>query len=175
MSQNPDPMTTAEYDDCVVSYGTNISLWPEADHERARAYLKTPEGLDAVLFDQALATVALESQANDLLVTNTDADFLTRLQSIPENHIQSGISQHSKQQNSSLINALDVWAGKLFNPDRFWSPAGFTAQGAMAAVLLLLGMAVGAQQSPDTFEDYDISAGLFDESSLNNQGFSVDG
>jgi hypothetical protein len=172
MKKHSDLMTVAAYDACVVKYGADTSCWPENERDRVHAFLKTSEGSSAALVDNAFADVMGETGDATMPNHADAADFLARLQAIPEQYPHPAFAVDSDAQDQSFTIALGAWLGSLLEPKSLWSPAGFLAQGAMAAVLLVAGVFVGVQQRPDTFDDYDISATLFEE---NSPEYSIDG
>ena len=172
MSKSQSVMTEEDYDACVVAYGVDVALWPEADRVRAVAFMRSPQGLNAISLDNAFTDYRSKERADEMTAETNTADFLMRLQAIPD--------QYPKQASSNQVKASTQWFGQklaafvdgLIEPGRLWSPLGLATQGFAVALLMGVGMLVGAQQGTETFTDYDISAGLFEE---NTADYSIDG
>ncbi len=163
-------MTDEDFEASIVSYGTVIAAWPDDARASASRFIKTQAGKLALERSKAMDQVTAQMQA-DLRGRGGDARaFLAQLTAIADEHSQ----QHYGAAPNSKINwAVGSFLGRLFEPARIWSPAGLVSQGAFAAALLFAGVMVGANAGGiENFEDYDISAGLFEAT---DQEYSFDG
>jgi len=163
-------MTEEEFETCIVSYGMEIAIWPDDVRAAALKFIETDAGKLAFensrVMEQYTAQMrkGLQGNGNDASV------FLSQLTAIADNHSQ----QHQSaapipETNWSVGSAID----RLFEPARIWSPAGLVSQGVFAAALLFAGVMVGANAGgAESFEDYDISSGLFEAA---DQEYSFDG
>lgn len=170
MSKRRNPMTEADYDACAVMYGADVALWPTADRARALEFLKTPNGQSALAFDKVLAALQLDERDNEMVGQVDSANFLTRLQAIPDQYTQDLLPVSVDAQ--TFLQKVESFVDRIFDPVRLWSPAGLATQGLAVVLLMGVGVFVGAQQGPETFDDYDISAGLFE---ANSTEYSIDG
>jgi len=172
MSKQTDPMTEADYDACVVAHGTDIALWPATERSRAREFLQTSDGQDASKLDNLFATLGPDEGGNDMMMQADTTDFLTRLQAIPDQYPQQATAANASAGTQSLGKKVGAFIDGLLDPARLWSPTGLAAQGFAFVLLMGVGMFVGAQQGPEMFNDYDVSAGIFE---ANNSEYSIDG
>lgn len=116
-------------------------------------------------FENALDKITAQAK-KDLQQSGDAAAFLAHLTAIPDEFSQ-------RQTNIAPVRAIGTFIDRLFDPVRLWSPAGLVSQGVFATALLFAGLMVGVNAAgTETFEDYDISATLFD---VSEQDFSIDG
>lgn len=169
MEQFEQQMTEEDFEAAVVTYGSDIAIWPEALEQAASAFIATTEGKlayeNARKFDQNMRQIQAEFRGDG----EVDA-FLARLKSIPGEFVQQqGVAVGGGSGAWSIYSLID----RFFEPARPWSRAGLVSQGVFASALLFAGLMVGANAaSTEGFEDYDISAGLFE---VSDQDYSIDG
>jgi len=161
-------MTEQEFEMSVVTYGSDMAGWPDTLQQIASAFIATTEGRRAYENARKLDERMMQMQA-ELQGEHSDA-FLAQLKAIPagfeQQHSVAFTGVGGKWTIGSLID-------RAFEPARLWSPAGLVSQGAFAAGLLFAGLMVGANAAgSESFEDYDISASLFENS---EQEYSIDG
>ncbi|WP_262693476.1 hypothetical protein [Kordiimonas aquimaris] len=170
MSKQHTPMTEADYDACAAVHGVDIALWPAADRARALVFLNTPKGQNIAAFDRMLTALRPDEGESEMILQTDATNFLARLQAIPDQYPQDLSPVRVEAQ--TFLQKIESFIDDAFDPARLWSPAGLATQGLAVALLMGIGVLVGAGQGPDTFNDYDISAGLFEVSSTE---FSIDG
>ncbi len=113
--------------------------------------------------------VALREKEQDEAVPESRA-FLNSLASIPDRHPQTETPVSASMGGWSLGALIERW----FSPEQLLSARGLATQTAFASLLLVSGIAAGleATEEPQAFEDYDISASLFGDESVE---YSIDG
>lgn len=170
MEQIEQEMTEEEFEFAVAAHGIDLANWPDGLQQAARGFIATAEGKlvyeNAKKLDQHMMLMQAGLRDQD-----SDGDaFLAQLKFIPAQFEQQHRTTTAGGESGWRINSL---IDRLFEPARLWSPAGLVSQGAFAAALLFAGLMVGANAAgTESYEDYDISAGLFES---NYQEYSIDG
>ncbi len=169
MKEEERDMTEEELENTIVTHGTDMANWPEGLRADAARFAETDTGKAAFSEMQALDKMMM--QAKQELLQSEGADmFLAQLKAIPD--------EFSQKQTVIAVTGTTSWTvgafiDRIFDPVRLWSPAGLFSQGVFASVLLFAGLMVGVNAAgTESFEDYDISAGLFEGS---DQDYSIDG
>ncbi len=161
-------MTEEELENAIVTHGTDMAKWPERLRADAAMFAETDAGKSACAERQVLDKMMIQAKQEQQL---GDADmFLAQLTAIPE--------EFSQQQAVIAATGSTGWTfgafiDRIFDPVRLWSPVGLVSQGVFASALLVAGLLVGVNAAgTESFDDYDISAGLFENS---DQDYSIDG
>ncbi len=163
-------MTEEEFEAGIVSYGTEIAIWPDEARASALKFIETDPGKLALERSGEMEEYTAQMRADLRSQDGDTSAFLAQLTAIADVHSQ----QHQSaapipETNWSVASVID----RFFEPARLWSPAGLVSQGAFAAALLFVGVMVGANAGgTESFEDYDISSGLFEAA---DQEYSFDG
>jgi len=163
-------MTEEEFEANIVSYGFELAAWPADVRVAGSQFIKTDVGKLALEKSSKMEQFAAQMR-KDLRGQDGDASaFLARLTAIADDHSQQHQSAAPSPKNNWSVGSF---VDKFFEPARIWSPAGLVSQGAFAAALLFAGVMVGANAGgTESFEDYDISSGLFEAA---DQEYSFDG
>lgn len=169
MEEFEQTMTEEDIEHAVVSYGTDMAKWPGDLRANAAQFAGTSAGKSVLEKLQALDKLTMLAKQDRWQSGNVDA-FLGQLKAIPDDFSQQQESIASIRASS---RAVGTFVDRLFDPVRLWSPAGLVSQGVFASALLFAGLMVGVNAAgTESFDDYDISAGLFDTS---EQDYSIDG
>lgn len=163
-------MSSEELERAIVSYGPDRAMWPDDLRRAAEAFAITDVG--KLAYDNARKLDEHMTQAHAKLC-GQDSDvaaFLTNLKAIPvQFEQQHDVLTAGDTTGWTISTLIEKW----FDPTRLWSPAGLVSQGAFASALLFAGLMVGAEAAGrESYEDYDISADLFD---VSEQEYSIDG
>lgn len=175
MTDGVEAMTEEQFEVCRVRYGRDVETWPTRLRGPALEFIASSAGADHV---QAVARMASLFDRAGQQEKADAGDFLSRLADIPLQHEQESVRQSARQSARQNRGAnIGGWSfgrriEQLFEPALLFSVRGLVSQGAFAAVLLVSGVMVGLDAAQtDTFDDYDISAGLFE---TEDQGFALD-
>lgn len=172
MADTNTPMNEDAFLRYRVQFGADIMVWPDDIRKQALAFTATPDGMQLQHSEQTLDEAFVSAVAVSGAIGSADdpaaARFLSRLEDIPDQHPRPGFVAPKAPVFVGWAEAVS----RFLESGKLWTPLGISAQAAACAVLLSMGVFVGAQQSGDTDMDtYDISAGLF---SVNEQEFSFD-
>jgi hypothetical protein len=152
-----------------AQYGGNIMVWPDGLREQAISFTATHDGMQLEKSEQALDAVfaqasIFETEQNDRAAEH----FLSSLEAIPDQYPRP----LEVEQTLSFFSRLSDVISRFFESGQLWTPIGVTAQAAVCAAILGVGMLVGIQQPMDSdLEIYDVSEVLF---AANEQEFSFD-
>ena len=150
-------MTSDDYSALRLTYGADLSAWPDAARRRAEKFLAIPLGRQTEAAEAALdALLAAPVVANP----NDASAFLNRLKDIPAEQAMLADSQPDTSLLQVVLNTARDW----------FSPAGLVSQGVAFALVLGVGIMVGLQSeaefsgsdlAADANGSYDLSAQLF--------------
>jgi len=170
MKEEERHMTEEELENAIVAHGLDMAMWPEGLRADAAAFAKTTEGKAALAEAQALDSVMLQAKQEQQQSGEADM-FLAQLKAIPDEYSQQQpVAAPATDTASWTLGAV---IDRVFDPVRLWSPAGLVSQGVFVSALLFAGLTVGANATgTESFDDYDISADLFETS---DQDYSIDG
>ncbi|MBL4791184.1 MAG: hypothetical protein JKY60_19760 [Kordiimonadaceae bacterium] len=161
MAKN-NQMTSEEFEKYLSLYGDDFAVWPDEAVEGATAFAASAAGKDA-LFAEATLGKMFEAALATGPETTSDGNcdvFLERLADIPVATVQD----LSVVAEGGLFDRLVAFFGDF---NHWLSPAALASQTAVFAVVLSLGVAVGATSSAgaeaDLFaeNEMDITYSLF--------------
>lgn len=172
MENSEQKMTPDGFELAVVAYGPDMAAWPEGLQHLAKVFIATDEGKRVHDNSRMLDQHMTHAKANLSLDKDTKA-FMANLAAIPAQFEQQHVPPVAMTAAGESGWRLGALLDRLLEPARLWSPVGLVSQGACAAALLFAGVMVGVNAAgSESFEDYDISAGLFD---VSEQDYSIDG
>lgn len=178
MAKDVEMMSKEQFEEDLARFGPKVGSWP--DHMRGAAHLfaETDTGkcllADARQLDQLFCELRYSEQGDT--ATDHAGSFMERLSQIPGTHVQEIAGPMARLPGLVSDWSLSSFFGQLFDPARLFSARGLVSQGVFAAVLLVSGIVVGLEavqtDLQGSYEDYDISAGLFGDE---EQDLSFDG
>lgn len=151
-------MTPHEFEQLVVEYGSDLANWPAREQSRAKAFLATDEGMDALVAEKALdGLLAKFSAEADTAFDPASDPFLARLADIPVYNKQAFEPSVAPRQTTT------GWLAQLSATLGFLSPRAIVSQAAAAVAVLGVGMVVGMSSVSETveYDEYDISTAWF--------------